>query len=132
MEIVPSDEIKPRTFNSFVDSTPNLIDTGRPATFIHPEDVEGIVEKWRASLASGEPFLYAARVLRADGEYRWMLHHKVAVRDGCGQILKWYGSIIDIEDPIERKYSSAEALKSCKEASFISPKGSGLPTWVPV
>ena len=26
--------------------------------YIHPEDVEGIVEKWRASLASGEPFLH--------------------------------------------------------------------------
>src|SRR6202166_5073399 len=36
---------------------------------IHPEDVEGIVEKLRASLASGDPFLYEARVLHADGEY---------------------------------------------------------------
>src|SRR3984885_2614657 len=65
---------------------------------IHPEDVEGIVERWRASLASGEPFLHESRVLRADGEYRWMLHHKVAVRDERGQIVKWHGSSIDIED----------------------------------
>jgi PAS domain-containing protein len=50
----------------------------RWTAFIHPEDVEGIVEKWRACLASGEHFLHEARVLRADGEYRWMLHHKVA------------------------------------------------------
>jgi PAS domain S-box-containing protein len=108
-----------------VDSAPSLIHTGRPdgyldffnqtwlryvgrsledmqgwnwTAFIHPEDVEGILEKWLASLASGEPFLYEARLLRADGEYRWMLHHKVAVRDGCDQIVKWYGSSIDIED----------------------------------
>jgi PAS domain S-box-containing protein len=27
-----------------------------------------------------------------------MLHHIVAVRDGCGQIVKWYGSSIEIED----------------------------------
>jgi len=66
--------------------------------FIHPDDVEGIVEKWRVSLASGEPFLHDARVRRADGEYRWMLHHRVAVRDGCGQIVKWLGSTMDIED----------------------------------
>jgi PAS domain S-box-containing protein len=66
--------------------------------FIHPEDVEGIVERWRASLASGEPFLHEARVLRADGEYRWMLHHKVAVRDECSEIARWYGSSIDIEN----------------------------------
>src|SRR5438105_1220028 len=108
-----------------VDSAPSLIHTSRPdgyldffnqtwltyigrpledlqgwkwTAFIHPEDVEEIVEKWRASLASGEPFLHEARVLRADGEYRWMLHHKVAARDGCSQIVKWYGSSIDIED----------------------------------
>jgi PAS domain S-box-containing protein len=47
---------------------------------IHPDDVEGIVERWRASLASGEPFLYEARVRQADGKYRWMLYHKVPPR----------------------------------------------------
>src|SRR6201985_2803410 len=80
--------------------------------FIHPEDVEGIVEKWRASLAGGEPFLYEARVLRADGEYRWMLHHKVAGRDECGQIVKWYGSSIDIED---RKRAEERLCRSALE-----------------
>jgi PAS domain S-box-containing protein len=97
-----------------VNSTPSMIHTGRPdghldffnqtwlryvgrpledlqgwkwTAFIHAEDVKGILEQWRASLDSGEPFLYEARVLRADGEYRWMLHHKVAVR-GAGKIVK--------------------------------------------
>jgi PAS domain S-box-containing protein len=122
-----------------VDSAPSLIHTGRPdgyldffnqtwlgyvgrplehlqgwkwTAFIHPEDVEGIVEKWRSSLASGEPFLHEARVLRADGEYRWMLHHKVAVRDGRGEIAKWYGSSIDIED---RKQAEGQLLRSTQE-----------------
>src|SRR5258708_1980102 len=80
--------------------------------FIHPEDVEAIVEAWRASLASGEPFLHEARVLRADGEYRWMLHHKVAARDGCGQIVRWYGSSIDIED---RKRTEEQLRRSTEE-----------------
>ena len=79
---------------------------------IHPDDVEGIVEGWRASLASGEPFLHEARVLRADGEYRWMLHHKVAVRDECGQIVKWYGSSIDIED---RKRAEGQLRRNTEE-----------------
>src|SRR5271167_1974860 len=122
-----------------VDSAPSLIHTGRPdgyldffnqtwlryigqpledlqgwkwTAFIHPEDLEGMVEKWRASLASGEPFLREARVLRADGEFRWMLHHKVAVRDGSGQIVKWYGSSIDIED---RKRAEVQLRRSAKE-----------------
>jgi len=37
---------------------------------VHPEDVAGIVQKWRAALASGEPFEAEARVRRADGIYR--------------------------------------------------------------
>jgi PAS domain S-box-containing protein len=122
-----------------VDSAPSLIHTSRPdghldffnqtwlryvgqslkdlegwkwTEFIHPEDVDGIVERWRASLANGEPFLYEARVLRADGEYRWMLHHKVAIRDGSGQIVKWYGSSIDIED---RKRAEEQLRRSSQE-----------------
>src|SRR5260370_16316978 len=98
-----------------VDSAPSLIHTSRPDGYldffnktwvtcggrafedlqdwkwtasIHPDDVEGSVEKWRVSLASGEPFLHDDRVRGADGKYRWMLHHKVAVRDGRGQIIK--------------------------------------------
>src|SRR3954452_12069107 len=127
-----------------VDSAPSLIHTGRPdghldffnqtwlryvgrsledlqgwkwTAFIHPDDVEAIVEKWRASLANGEPFLHEARVRRADGEYRWMLHHKVAVRDERGEVVKWYGSSIDIEDrrrAEERLRKDAEELQRSK------------------
>ena len=82
---------------------------------IHPEDVEGIVGKWRVSLASGEPFLYEARVRRADGEYRWMLHHKIAERDEHGQIVKWYGSSIDIEDRKRAEDFLREALDEVKK-----------------
>ena len=37
---------------------------------VHPEDVAGIVQKWRAALASGEAFEAEARVRCADGTYR--------------------------------------------------------------
>ena len=87
--------------------------------YIHPEDVEGIVQKWRASLASGEPFLHETRVRRADGEYRWMLHHKVAVRDEHGNILKWHGSSIDIED---RK----RAEQALQQSQFYLAEGQRL------
>jgi PAS domain S-box-containing protein len=65
---------------------------------IHPEDAEDFVGKWRSSLATGEPFEAEGRVLRADGEYRRQLHRIVPLRDKAGNIVKWYGSSIDIED----------------------------------
>jgi hypothetical protein len=58
-------------------------------------------------VASGEPFEYEARVRRADGAYRWMLHRKVAVRDEHGNIVKWCGSSTDID----RRKKAEQMLK---------------------
>ena len=85
---------------------------------IHPEDLEAIVNKWRSSLASGEPFLHEARVRRADGNYRWMLHRKVAVRDDRGDIVKWYGSSIDIEERKKTEFYLAEGQRLAHTGSW--------------
>ncbi|HZW92538.1 MAG TPA: ATP-binding protein [Candidatus Eremiobacteraceae bacterium] len=45
-----------------------------------------------------QTFEAEARLRRADGEYRLTLHRKVPLRDEAGNIVKWYGSVIDIED----------------------------------
>jgi PAS domain S-box-containing protein len=66
---------------------------------IHPEDVERYVGKWRASIATGQPFEDEVRFRRvADGEYRWFLDIGVPLRDEQGNVLKWYGVVTDIDD----------------------------------
>jgi PAS domain S-box-containing protein len=79
---------------------------------VHPEDVAGIVQKWHAALASGEPFEAEARVRRADGTYRALLHRKVPLHDEQGNIVKWFGSSIDIED---RKCAEEQLRQSAQE-----------------
>ena len=96
----------------------------RWTTAIHPDDVEEFVDKWRASVASGEPFVAESRVRRADGEYRWFLHRKVPLRDETGEIVKWYGSSLEIE---ERKWAEVELRRSeayLAEAQRLSHTGS--------
>jgi PAS domain S-box-containing protein len=80
--------------------------------FIHPDDVEGIVSKWRASLASGEIFEYETRVRLANGDYRWMFHRKVPLLDRSGAIVKWYGSSMDIH---ERKTTEEQLRNNSEE-----------------
>jgi formate hydrogenlyase transcriptional activator len=65
---------------------------------IHPEDVKAIVPIWRAALGAGEPFVAESRVRRADGQYRWFLHREEPLRNEAGEIVKWYGSSIEIEE----------------------------------
>jgi PAS domain S-box-containing protein len=65
---------------------------------IHPEDLDRIVRRLAASLASGEPFEEEMRIRRTDGEYRWFLCRAVPLRDKRGKVVKWYGAATDIQD----------------------------------
>jgi PAS domain S-box-containing protein len=65
---------------------------------VHPDDLARAVQKWSVNLAAGEPYEDEMRLRRADGEYRWFLIRVVPLRDGQGNIIKWYGTGTDIED----------------------------------
>jgi PAS domain S-box-containing protein len=65
---------------------------------VHPDDLDALLDRWRALLASGEAGEMEARVRRHDGEYRWFLFRAEPVRDDHGDIVKWYGANTDIED----------------------------------
>jgi PAS domain S-box-containing protein len=76
--------------------------------FVHPEDADRVVEKWRVALAGGEPFEVEVRRRRADGRYRWYLVRQVPLRDDKGNVVKWYGTLHDIEDRIQARRRSAK------------------------
>ena len=66
---------------------------------IHPEDLVRHSEKWRTSVATGQLFEDEARFRRAaDGEYRCFLVRGVPLRDRHGKIVRWYGTLTDIQD----------------------------------
>src|SRR6266404_4510572 len=81
-----------------------------PTGPIHPDDVPRIMEKWRAQMAIGEGYEDEMRLRRADGEYRWFLVRTEPLRDAQGNVVKWYGSSIDIED----RKQAEEKLKHSK------------------
>lgn len=73
------------------------LDSGWRKT-IHPADLDEYLSKWQASLATGAPFEIEARHRDAHGGYRWFLVRAVPLRDAHRNILKWYGTLTDIED----------------------------------
>lgn len=82
---------------------------------IHPEDVESLVSRMRESFARGVAFQETSRVRRADGQYRWMLHLKVPLRDSTGTIVMWHGSSVDIEEQVR---SEEELRRSAQELAL--------------
>jgi PAS domain S-box-containing protein len=56
-------------------------------------------------------------VRRAGGEYRWHMTRRVPLRDGQGNIVKWYGIAFDIEDQ-----KRAESALRASEAGLTEAK----------
>jgi PAS domain S-box-containing protein len=73
------------------------------AEAIHPNDRKRLVEHWQSCLASGTPVDTEARIRRFDGSHRWFLIRANPLMDESGNILKWYGTNIDIEDRKRRE-----------------------------
>ena len=69
-----------------------------PNGIIHPEDFPGAIKAWLLNMTTESSYEDEMRLRRADGEYRWFLVRTAPLRDEKGNIIKWYGISIDIED----------------------------------
>src|SRR5207244_10989017 len=69
-----------------------------PTRVIHPDDLQSVMEEWRAHMPAGRPYEDEMRLRRADGEYRWFLVRTDPLRNEAGEIVKWYGVSTDIDD----------------------------------
>jgi formate hydrogenlyase transcriptional activator len=68
------------------------------ASIFHPEDLERVREERKAGLPRGLPFEIEQRVLRKDGQYRWILLRYNPFHDEQGRLVRWYATGTDIDD----------------------------------
>src|SRR6202789_354527 len=92
-------------------------------SIIHPDDRAGFIAKWRSALAAGEPAEMEARVWTAQRDYRSLLVRNVPLRDGHGEIVKWYGTGIDIEDRKRAEESLRKAHADLAHANRVTTLG---------
>ncbi len=90
---------------------------------IKTDDLAGLLERWRSILASGQPDEMEARIRRFDGQYRWFLVQTNPIRDDGGQIIKWCGVSIDVDD---RKRGEDDLRTSERDARRILDGMPGL------
>ena len=75
-----------------------------------PEVLPRVLEKWRESISTGEPFDMEFPLLGANGEFRWFLTLVLPLKDAKGKIIQWFGTNTDVTE-------IKEAEKGVKEAA---------------
>ncbi len=74
----------------------------------HPDEAEDVLAQWRAAVRLGASFERKCRIRRADGSYRWFLNRAQPGRDAEGRIVRWAGSLTDIDDLIRAEERARE------------------------
>jgi PAS domain S-box-containing protein len=88
-----------------------------PTRTIHPDDLPGVMERWLADMAAGQPSEDEMRLRQSDGECRWFLIRTVPLRDELGNIVKWFGTSTDIQD---RKHAEDSLQSSLAELRALA------------
>ena len=80
---------------------------------VHPDERAAVVGEWREAAVAGKPFTREFRLVRADGQTRWVLAQSAPVQAEGRELT---GHVVTFEDVTERKRAE-ENLKIAKEAA---------------
>lgn len=89
-----------------------------------PEALPEVMERWKASLATEQPFDMTFPLRGADGVFRPFLTRVIPVRDQDGKIVRWFGTNTDIteqkrsEDELEDLVNERTAELAAKNAQL--------------
>ncbi|MDB5749171.1 MAG: two-component hybrid sensor and regulator, partial [Massilia sp.] len=90
---------------------------------IEPDALPAMLEHWRNSIRTGEPFEMEYPIRGVDGQYRWFLTRVNAVRDRHGVVVRWFGTNTDV-DQVKR---AEQALREeSKVLELLNSTGSAL------
>ena len=99
-----------RRWYEYTGTSPNSQKGWGWASVHDPALLPAITAQWRRSLDAGEPFDMTFPLRRADGVFRTFLTRAVPIRDGAGQIVRWFGTNVDIDEVHETEERQAFLL----------------------
>ncbi len=78
--------------------TPEELKNWATSNVVHPNDLPRVVDSWKHSIETGQPYDLELRQRRADGVYCWFQSRALPTRDTEGRISGWYMLLTDIDD----------------------------------
>ncbi len=81
-----------------------------------PEVLPQVLERWKASIATGDPFEMTFPLRGADGVFRPFLTRVTPLKDQPGRVLQWFGTNTDV-DELKRTQEASARLAAIVESS---------------
>jgi PAS domain S-box-containing protein len=113
-----------RRWYEYTGTTPEQMEGWGWQSVHDPNVLPKVLERWTASIATGEPFDMEFPLLGADGVFRPFLTRVMPLKDTAGLVVRWFGTNTDIsaqkqaEDEIKRL--NADLLARNEQLEFAN------------
>lgn len=88
---------------------------------VHDPDVlPAVLERWQASITTGQPFEMTFPLRRRDGVFKSFLTRVSPVKDSTGKVIRWFGTNTDVESEHRARESAESAERRSAYLSEIS------------
>ena len=74
----------------------------------HPDHVDRVVHSITRSFQTGQPWEDTFPLRARDGTYRWFLSRALPIRDGDGEVIRWFGTNTDITEQLQAEKALRE------------------------
>jgi PAS domain S-box-containing protein len=82
-----------------------------------PNELPRVLDVWRTSIATGEPFELVFPLRGADGVYRPFLTRSWPVKDEQGRVVRWFGTNTDVTEQVRLHEALRESERALQEAN---------------
>ncbi len=105
-----------RRWYDYTGMTPEAVEGWGWQSVHDPAELPRVMERWRVSIETGEPFDMVFPLRGADGVFRPFLTRIIAVKDAEGRVTQWFGTNTDVTEA-KRAEADANAAKAAAEAA---------------
>ncbi len=84
-----------------------------------PELLPSVMERWKASIATGEPFEMEFPLRGADGTFRSFLTRGIPLKDNNRHVVQWFGTNTDVHELKQVQDSQRESEKKLSASNRV-------------
>jgi len=111
-----------RRWYEYTGTTPKQMEGWGWQSVHDPDELPKVLDRWHASIATGEPFEMTFPLRGADGVFRLFLTRISPRKDASGRVLQWFGTNTDVSELTqaeEARRESEERLRFALESCHI-------------
>ena len=86
-----------RRWYEYTGTTPEQMEGWGWQSVHDPQALPEVMERWKASIATGEPFEMTFPLRGADGKFRRFLTRIQPLKDAQGRVVQWFGTNTDVD-----------------------------------